>query len=286
MELYEVGVDTQPSLTLPWEETIIMPIGDLQYGAEGANLDKFKRHIDWGMRQGAYFIGLGDYVDVASPSGRMKIAHAELYDSVLDALDDKAREHMEVVLKALKGTEGRWLGLHEGHHYWNFESGGTTDTVMAERLNAPYLGTCAITQLRFRGESGKRALSCQIWSHHGEGSGATMTAPLNKLERMMSRFPSVDIFLLGHYSRKVGYPVDALVPVFGKNPRLVAKRRILAICGGFSTGYTVGSQRHGRAQGSYVEKGLMSPTNLGAPVIYVRPVHTEYEDRLDMNISL
>ncbi len=285
MELYEIAVSTQPSLTLPWDETLIMPVGDVQYGGSGADLDKFKRHMEWGMKQGAYFISMGDMVDMPSPSGRRKIVQADFYDSVLDSLSESAMRHMETIAEVIKGTENRWLGFLEGHHYWDFGGGVTTDTLLAEKMNSPFMGTCGIVQLRFR-NSNKRAVTCQIWAHHGAGSGATMTAPLNKLERMMSRFPTVDIFLIGHYSRKAGYPVDALVPVFGKRPRLIAKRRILAVTGGFSKGYEAGSRRNGRAGGSYVEAAMMPPTNLGGVVLYVRPVHTEHEDRLDMNISL
>lgn len=285
MELFEIAVDTQPSLTLPWDETIIMPVGDLQYGTGEADLDKFKRHLDWGHKYGAYFLGMGDMVDMPSPSGRQKIAAADFYDSVQDALSETANRHLEAVSQAMRGLEGQWLGMLEGHHYWDFGGGRTTDTILAERMQCPFLGTCAILELSFK-DSNKHRVKCQIWAHHGTGSALTMAGPLNKLERMMSRFPTVDIFLLAHYSRKVGYPVDALVPVFGKRPHLVAKRRILAVTGGFARGYTVGSQRGGRAGGSYVEKGMMPPTNLGAPVIYVRPVRAKDETRLDLNISL
>ncbi|KKM74107.1 hypothetical protein LCGC14_1403780 [marine sediment metagenome] len=288
MELWEQQVESQPSLTLPWAETLIMPVGDIQYGAQGVDLDKLKRHMEWGMKQDAYFVGMGDYVDVASPSNRRAIQLAGFYDSVTDAMGEIAVVHLERVMDALKGTEDRWFGLIEGHHYFQFEDGRTSDTILAEKLRTPFLGTCAIVNLKFRDDAvkGRHTINCQMWVHHGAGSGATMAAPLNKLEKMMSRFPTVDIFLLGHYSRKVGYPVDALVPVFGKHPRLRAKRRILACTGGFMKGYTVGSQRGGRPQGSYVEKAMMSPTNLGGVLIKVRPVHTENEDRLDMNIEL
>ncbi|KKN86916.1 hypothetical protein LCGC14_0264790 [marine sediment metagenome] len=288
MELWEVPVDTQPSLTLPWDETFIMPVGDIQYGARGSDLDKLKRHLDWGMKQNAYFIGMGDYVDMASPSNRRAIQIAGFYDSTLDALGEIAMLHLEKVYDAMKGTEGRWLGMVEGHHYFEFEDGQTSDTLLAEKLKTPFLGTCAIVNLKFRSEVGKghRAVNCQIWVHHGQGSGQTMAAPLNKLEKMLARFPTIDMFLLGHYSRKVGYPVDVLVPVFGKHARLKAKRRILACTGGFMRGYTYGSSRNGRAQGSYVEQAMMAPTNLGGVLIKVRPVHTEYEDRLDMSIEL
>lgn len=287
MELTEVQVETQPSLTLPWQEMILMPVGDVQHGSSAADLDKFKRHMDWGMKHNAYFIGMGDMVDMPSPSGRQKIKNADFYDSVTDALTEKAEEHMEDVYQVIKGSEGHWLGMVEGHHYWDFGGGVTTDTILAKKMDCPFLGTCGIVQVKFKGEGrGVRQVSCQIWAHHGEGSGVTMASPINKLERMMSRFPTVDIFLLGHYSRKVGYPVDALVPKFGKNPRLVAKRRILAVTGGFARGYEVNSRKNGRPGGSYVEKGLMPPTNLGGIVIRARPVHTSNEDRLDLSIEL
>lgn len=286
MELWEATVETQPSLTLPWQETLIMPVGDVQYGAQGVDLDKLKRHMDWGMRYGAYFIGMGDMVDMASPSNRRMIKIAGFYDSVLDAMGEIAVQHLDKVYEAMKGTEGRWLVMQEGHHYFEFEDGKTSDTILAEKLGAPFGGSCSITQLNFKGDTkGKRSLNCQIYAHHGEGSGRTMAAPLNKLEGLTGRYPTVDIFLIGHYSRKVAYPFDAEIPVFGKKPHMRYKRRILACTGGFMRGYVVGSRRGGRAQGGYVEKGMMSPTNIGGVVIRVRPVHDQYEDRLDMSVE-
>jgi hypothetical protein len=283
MELNEIKVDTQPSMILPWRETILMPIGDIQYGAEGSNIDALKKYLAWGMAHDAYFIGMGDYVDVASPSNRESWKGTKKYDSFKAMVGDAAWEHMEKVSSIFKGTENRWIGLHHGHHYWEFEE-GTTDTILAERLNAPFLGTCAITQLKFRQPSGKQAVTCQIWSHHGEGSGATMASPLSKLERQMGSYPTVDIFLIAHYSRMLGYTKDSLVPMYGNNPRLLAKPRVLAACGGFMSGYTVGSKQGGRPQGGYVEQGMMPPTNLGAPIIFMSPVHTAYVDRVKLGI--
>ena len=60
MEIVNSVVDTVASADLPWEETTIMPIGDIQLGAQGVNLEKLKRHLDWGMVHGSYFIGMGD----------------------------------------------------------------------------------------------------------------------------------------------------------------------------------------------------------------------------------
>lgn len=273
------------SHTLPWEPTVLMPMGDLQYGAAGSKLDRFKRDLDWGMKNNAIFIGMGDYVDVASPSGRSKWRSQEWYDSVRQAMDDRNMELLEVVKKAVDGTQGRWLGLHEGHHYWDFEDiGETTDTLLAKYLQAPFLETTAITQVRFKGDirkGGRHSTAIEIYSTHGAGSGVTMASPLNKLERQLAAYPTVRIFLLGHYSRAVTYDRDGLVPKFGKHARLYADPRILACTGGYMVGYNTREEGHkGRNRGSYVEKGMMPPTNLGGVKIYMEPFSDGVRDRI------
>ncbi len=278
MELAEYTPETQACRDLPYEEVVLFPISDVQLGAPGCNFDDFKRWIDYGMRLGAYFYGLGDYLDVASPSGRKKIKDAEFYESVSGYLEDKASENIEKFLGALKGTEGRWLFMLEGHHYYEFEDGSHSDIIIADALGAPFLGTSTIFQLKFKNRH--RSQVCQIWAHHGEGSGRTMASPLNKLEQIMSGFPSVDIFTMGHYHRACGYPVVGLIPIFGEHPRLKAKRRILACTGGWLKSYVVGNSRAGRPQGTYPEKGMMKPMNLGGVIIRVRPLHKQNYDYL------
>ena len=258
---------------MPWSEALILPIGDVQLGAEGYAGDVFKRWMEWGVKHKAYYVGLGDYVDVASPSGREKVRHAEFYDSVKDDMDDIAQQRLEQFQKAVDGTQGRWLGLVSGHHYWDFQDHTNTDSRLAEYLGCPYSESAAVVQVKFDGVANHRT-HCNIYLWHGEGSGMTMAAPLNKLERLMSRWPTVDIFLMGHYSRVVHYKVGAMVPVFGKKPYLREAERILACTGGFSKGYVIGSQ-HG---GTYVERAGMPPTNLGSLKITVCPIHTGPEN--------
>ena len=284
MELEQLHVDTQPSLTLPHQEMLLMPIGDVQLGAKGVLKDRVKRHVNWGLEHGAYFLGMGDYIDVMSPSNRAAWRSAPLYDSVREAMAEKAQELGEEFLKLVDGSQDRWLGILEGHHYFEFTEDDTTDTRIAEALNAPFLETTTIIELKF-GSPDHTRIKAQIWATHGQGSGQTMAAPLNKLERVMSRFPSVDVFLVGHYSRKVGYPVDAKIPKFGKHPRLVTTRRILGCTGGFLDGYATSPRDGKRHKGSYVEKGMMAPLNLGGLLIRIRPVHEEWGDRLDMSVE-
>ncbi len=266
MEINKVTVDLQPSLLVSGvEEMILMPVGDLQYGAPGSNLEAFKRHIDWGMEHGAYFLGMGDFVDVASPSERRNLARADLHDSTKLALEEKAAAHFVTVQTVLRGTEGQWLGFHRGHHYWIFSSGETTDQVFAKVLDAPYLDWLSKLTISFPGTK----LTATVISTHGFGSSTSMVGPLeNQVKKLAASHPDADIVLAAHHSRKVGYPVDSLI---GAKPHT----RILALTGGFCAGYLVGTT-------TYVEEGLMTPLNQGAPIIFIRPINEE--KRLDLNL--
>jgi len=225
------------------------------------------------------YTGLGDYIDVASPSGRMKYEKAAFYDSVKDTLDEGVAKLLEDMKKLLAPTIGRWLMLNRGHHFWRFQDGTDTDKLLADYLKCPATDDMGmgITQVKFRNR--RYTVSAEVWQWHGEGSSQTMAGPVNKLEREMLSWPTVDIFLMGHYSRAVGWPRDPLAPRFGKYPKLVAKRRILACTGAFDKGYTV----NGRA--TYVERGGMPPLNHGGVLVYMIPEHRKDSDYLKLGVS-
>lgn len=267
------------SLVLPWEKITLAPLGDFQHGSQSASLNALERHITRTEQIGCLYTGLGDYLDVASPSGRSKYNRAEFYDSVKTALDNEVYRQLEEIKQVLKPTIGKWLILNMGHHHWTFCDGTTTDSLLAEYLGCPVTDDMGIgiTSIKFQDKQNKKALTCEVWQWHGTGSSTTMAGPVNKLEREMISWPSVDIFLMGHYSRAVGWYRDPLIPKFGKNPRVVAKRRVLACTGSFDYGYTVG----GKA--TYVEKGGMPPLNHGSILIEITPTHKHLEDCLDMH---
>lgn len=287
MELYEIKVDTTASLTLPWQETLLMPIGDVQTGAQGCDLDKLKRDVAWGVEHHAYFLGMGEYLDILSPSNRQRIRSAALYDTAEDMLEEITQRKVEEFLKAVKGTEKRWLGLLEGHHFYEFRDGTTTDTRIAQALKAPFLGTCAFVRLRFRRhEKYTWGTTCTIWCHHGTGGGQKASAPLNKLENIMPYFDA-DIYLIGHQHKKVGAPVDQMYMTRRKPFDLRYRTKILANTGGYLRGYLKGSGQGGTfPRGGYVERGMRPPVSLGCILLFIRPVHTDHEDRLDMNVGL
>lgn len=285
MEISEIKVDTVASLTLPWEETIVMPIGDVQLGAQGCDTNKLKRDIDWGMEHHAYFLGMGEYLDILSPSNRQRIRSAALYDTAEDAIEEITQQKIDEFLKITKETKGRWLGLLEGHHFYEFRDGTTTDTRIAQALKAPFLGTCAFVRLKFK-HPHKTKLTCTIWCHHGTGSGLRVAAPLNRLDNLMPYFDA-DIFLIGHQHKKVGAPIDQLYMTRRPPFDLRYKTKILACTGGYLRGYQKGTTQ-GRLypRGGYVERGMRPPVSLGCILLFIRPVRIGDDRRLDLNVGL
>lgn len=266
------------------EETFILPVGDVQLDPvvkdkpRNADVKRFKNYIQWGIDHNAYFIGMGDYVDVMSPSNREKYQSSGFYDTVQDALEAKAEETEEELLDILLPTKGRWLGLLEGHHFFPHADGTTTDTRLAAELDCAFLGTSAMVEVRFQPKGKHASPSFTIWAHHGRAGGRLLSTPINQLENVMKSFDA-DVYLVGHHHKKVAGKYPLVKAQFaekgGKKHHLVHKNRILACTGSFLKGYQESSTRQGRAQGGYVEKGMMNPVALGGVVLAARP---RYED--------
>jgi hypothetical protein len=260
-----------------------MPVGDLQWGSPGVDLKRIKDHLRKGLDLGALFIGTGDYTDFLSPSNRRYMKNAGLYDTATELIERWHREQLEEIKDILAPTRGMWLGLHEGHHYYEYGDGTTCDTVLAEYLGAPFLGTCAVTRLTFR-DAYDHSVQCLIWSHHGQGGGSD---PVAKLMNVAPGFPQVDIFIAGHNTQVDARPKDTIW-FYGNqgNLRMRSKTQMFVAAGGFMQGYTQGSRIAGRASGSYVERGMMRPTAIGAPIIYVSPERGKDYNRLKISASV
>lgn len=284
------------------EDVLIMPIGDIQWSGRDNEvaMGMLKRHIQWGVDRGAYFIGMGDYIDFMSPSNRVKFANAGLYDTALKTVDDKAASLVEDLwLQALKPSKGRWLGLLEGHHYHDYRDGTTSDQDLAKRLDAPFLGTAAFVRLVLK-MSANRVGNVVIWCHHGVGGGGTLGAPLNKLEKLLTSWEA-DIYLMGHHHKKVAGPVDRIEAVWQGNrrrPGLVHRTKIIACTGSFLKGYAANDAPKQRGKtpaassirGGYVEQKMLNPVALGGVLVKIRPRWANTDDKTgwipDFNVEL
>ncbi len=257
------------------EEILILPLGDIQYAGEGSStaLNSLKERIQWGVDQGAYFVGMGDYVDFASPSNRHKLAASGIYDTAHNVIA-AASENLtrELFNRALKPSVNRWLGMLEGHHYYQYPAGHTTDMELCTLLKTQHLGTCAYVRLLFMDKSGgTRSGNVTLWVHHGVGSGRKAGSPLNTLNDLPIYWDA-DIYLIGHQSKRVAAPIHKILPVWrGRGgPHLQNRTIWLACTGSYSKAYMEGN-RHGRVpRGDYVEQSMMNPAALGGIKIKVK----------------
>ena len=284
MEVIEGIPSKLKAKTLPWKPIQIMPIGDVQLGSPGTDMKRLKEHIDWGVQHEVFWHGLGDYTDFLSPSNRRYLASSGLYDTATELIERWHREHLEELKEVLAPTRGMWLGLHEGHHYFEYGDGTTSDTELAHFLDAPFLGTCAVTRLAFRNPDLHHSVDCLIWSHHGEGGGQD---PLNRLLKVAPGFPQIDIFMQGHNTQIDARPKDCIWFYGGPgNLRMRYKTQMFCATGGFMAGYKQGSRHAGRAAGTYVERGMMRPTAIGGVLLTVTPRHREAYSDLDIRCSV
>ncbi len=266
----------------------ICPIGDIQWNGDRDEIayDQLREHITRCMQlPNPLFVGMGDYVDFASPSNRAAIAAARLYQGPRKALDDKALDLTTGVYdEILQPTRGRWLGMVSGHHLYPLITGGNTDIRLAELLEAPYLGTgIAVIRLEFREKHHRQVI--QLWVAHGKGYGRKASRPVDMLEGLAADWEEIDVFLMGHHTKKAKADKNKLVPLWPKRgePRLQHRAVHLVGTGGWSKGYVLG-------QPTYVEDMLLAPVVLGAPIIHVRPrwrsVRELDSDVWDANITV
>lgn len=281
------------SWMLPLEEIRLLPIGDLQYGTKGFDKDRFLRHIEWGMERGCYFVGLGDYSDVASPSNRRRLMQIspDTYESTKDMMDEMMEQRVEELKELFEPTVGRWFGLVSGHHLWEFQDGTTTDTRLASFLQTKYMGDgTALSILQFKTGEGSQTRygSAKVWFNHGEGSATTPAGGLNRLLRIGQVFHS-HVYLMGHLPVKIATKMPWIDYQITRNGRVVdlSHNRVFAITGGFMKAYEVGTKNpFGQPAAGYAERGMMAPTTLGGVLVYIRPRLVGGRVNIDVDVSL
>lgn len=273
----------------PYEQVVIAPIGDFQWsGPQGPTaLGHLKAHIERAQDWRAWFVGMGDYIDFLSPSNRMRLRAAALYDTAEEVIDEAAlRLAREIFDLALKPTKGQWIGLIEGHHFSELADGTTTDVALAEMLGAPFLGTSAIVKVEFLAPGTRkkpRLVHAVFYLHHGTGGGTLPSAPLNKLYHVSAGYEGVDAYIMGHTTKSPATRLSKPFPVWERND--LEHRDILLInAGGFSKSGVVGRQHGPIPRGDYAEQRMLTPSPLSAPFVFLYP--RPGSDRAELKVML
>lgn len=268
---------------LPKGPFCLAPIGDVQYGSQGCAEDMLVAHLERGVAEDWKFLGMGDYLDAASPSSRATLTRArnEVYESAREIIDDAFHRKVGDLADVMRMTEGRWLGMVEGDHGWVFSDGQPADALLAAKLKARFLGSSAIVSVVQKGVD--RPL--RIFVTHGRGASVSATGKTLHLERLLASF-DVDIALIGHAHLRYGVVKERIKSVDTKTgPRLFASKKVIGVTGSFLKGYEEHTSSQGWPSGSYVERAALAPVSLGGILIHATPVKHEWGWEWDLTVT-
>lgn len=261
-------------------------MGDVQFGSEACSADRFKRWIQRILKiadeydRQLLFLGMGDYVDGLRPSMRRKfqVSGMDEDEHIVRSVMEMSQQQIEGFLKLVEGTEGKWIGMLEGHHFFDYGDGRTSDTMITEKLGATFLGDCARVHLTFVRQQNRGGIDFQIWCHHGEGGGMMPGSPLNKLNPIKGTFEA-DAFLMAHQHKSVTAKVPYCYDVRTKNGYEMTHKDISLTCtGGWLQGYQQDSRSGNRAGGHYPEQRMLVPLSLGGTRLELFPIHERNKD--------
>lgn len=193
------------------QQMILMPLGDIHYKPDkDFPVKKLQQHVQWGLDRGAWFLGMGEYLDFTSASQR-KLLHP-LRDHQKEIIDDFVLKMAQDLYEVLEPSRGRWIGMLEGDHRWEFTSknlaGRSCDQYLCELLECDFLGTSSFIRLHSKdAPKSHPEADCLVYAHHGIGSSRTQGGHLHRVEDLL-KWVNADIYLMGHSHGKASAPID------------------------------------------------------------------------------
>jgi hypothetical protein len=239
------------------EPIYVIPFGDVHRSAPLCHVEKWKEFLEWAKtKKRAYFLGCGDYDDLASTSEREMLGNPKMHESTVKTLESLYYSHTKRFAEEIKFMKGRCIGFLEGNHYGQFQNGTTTTQKLAEHLECKYLGVSSFIRLSFQPIERSGPLSIDIWAHHGQGASRLLGGSLNRVQQM-AEAAEADIYLMGHDHKKSIASTTRLQLRHGRGgTRLSHRKMLLCRTGSFLKGYVEG-------QASYIADRAGSPTDLG-----------------------
>lgn len=269
------------------QSMIIMPIGDIHFGSDDFPTEHLINNIKWALDRGCTFLGMGEYLDFAAGSQRQHMG--VLRESTRKTIDDMILEKANQLFDILAPTRGKWIGMLEGDHRWDFTGGNSVDQYICQLLECPFLGTSAMVRIA-AGVKGHPEADTILYAHHGIGSSRTAGGHLIQVENLLKIF-DFDIGLMGHSHGKVGTVVDrqAVTP----DGIHYHRSKILARTGACLKAYA----SHGplplsepaiNSRGSYVEQRAYQPSALGGIIIGIgyEQIHKSRYYRPALHLSI
>lgn len=166
---------------------------------------------------------------------------------------------------SLRGNhEDKWLSKHH------------IDLIddLSVALGVPYMGYSTLFKVLVK-SGGKTAYSVDIFAHHGAGGGGKKGAKINRIMDAMLSFDA-NIYVMGHVHDDITAIQDRIgVTASGK---MKSSEVGFIVAGSFYKTYMDGSTTYG-------EKGMMRPTRIKMPKLYITKDPVTGAVRIDNDVA-
>ena len=268
------------------KKLLLVPFGDVHYNVKDCDKDRFHRLIEWTMQREAQgdsvrLIGMGDYTDPLSTSERSALSGVKggegWHDTTVELFDNICAEMAWKIGTILLPIKHNIIGLVEGHHYMRFMSnevgvkGETGTQFLCGLLGTSYLGDVALGRIELPHQQ-----HLEVVAYHGKGSPG-----LGTRKKLGAAFPRAEVVLSGHSHDKIVGCDQGIIYSVDSTDGIEAVKRYYVGTGSFLRGYIPG-----RTSGTYVEKGLLQPSELGVAVVEVGVEKRHGKWRKDFHVSI
>ena len=250
--------------------------GDVHRDAVSCDVKRWRWFLEKSAKDDpelTYYMGLGDYHDLASAREQQKLTRDHLHETTMETLDELVEKRNREFADEIKQMQGKLLGLIDGNHNWRFPNGVTASEDLANRMGCPHLGWLTHYTLAFN--FGGKKQNVYIVACHGRAGGKRIGTSINQVEDMKAIFPMADIYIMGHNHDRGAWPIDILYP--SSSGEIKQKRQFLCRSGSFKKAYETNKS-------AYEVGRLLRPADLGALKLEIS-FHRDYSGGQDRIIT-
>jgi hypothetical protein len=266
------------------QDLLLIPIGDVHYDTDECDRERVHRLVEWVLKQEqkghlVRMLGIGDYLDLASPSNRKRIM--DMYDTTQKSIDSIALIELQRFVEVFWPIRHCFLGLLTGHHTHVFTSskagkdwaGKTSDQWLAHALGCKSFSDSDRMAVLLARMNFPHGTYLDVLALHGGGGAQTPGGRVMKRIKYAEIAPTAHLVISGHDNAKMAYPRSGLDYDHGSIKRYVIGS------GSFQRGYLEG-------QTGYAEEWGLVPADLGVVVVKINEELRNGKWRIDYHASV
>jgi hypothetical protein len=248
----------------------IYPIGDIHCGVVHCDEDLLTKQVkEIQQNHNAYWLGMGDYADLVTPSDFKRWEGKILSPWMKGQEDNIGPTQLRHINSILSPIWGKCLGLIEGnhdenirrYHHYNFIHELLIEA--NKKYEVPYAGVQCLLILRFNRKNSSESHEYIIHARHGEGAARTSGARALAVLRLAGTFVNAHITFMGHLHGQESPDIpQRLIYRAGK---IKSFETIAVMTGAWLKGYMQ------NVPPCYIERWGCTPSVLGCPHITIEP---------------